>query len=235
MFQRITVFVFLLTMTCAAQAHDLWIIREAQGYVLQSGHRTSDHHHGDRKPEYDYPSDFVTRAICLDSTGHSRSLPTNTVPFEAPATCVGLFIQASSGFWTKTPFETVNRPRTEVSQAVDSWLSIEYVKRIDHWLPSFASPLGSGLELVPLEDATNLARGDKLHLRVVMDGRPVEGAVVSYNGDVRGASAADGHINIRLREAGLQQLTASLETPHSGPEADRTIHTSVLNFEVSAP
>jgi len=233
MSQRITAFVFLLTMMSAAQAHDLWIEREVQGYVLQSGHRASDHHHGDRKLRHDYPRDFVTQAICLDVAGNSHNLPTDTVPFQAPTTCVGLFIQASSGFWTKTPFETVNRPRTEVRQAVDSWLSLENVKRIDQWLPVFSEPLGNGLELVPLEDPTTLGRGDKLHLRVMMDGRPVEGAVVSYDGDIRGASAADGHINIRLREAGLQQLTASLETPHPGPEADRTIHTSVLNFEVS--
>jgi nickel transport protein len=74
--------------------------------------------------------------------------------------------------------------------------------------------------------------GDKLRLLVMLDGKTVAGAAVSYDGRLRGITDENGRINIRIRRAGLQMIQATLSLPYPGPEADETVHTTMLNFEV---
>jgi nickel transport protein len=117
---------------------------------------------------------------------------------------------------------------------VESWLSHDSVKRIDHWTESLARPLAGGLELTPLEDPLRLRKGKKLRLRVSFDGEPVGDAVVAYDGKPRGQPGPDGRINIRLRHGGFQVIQATLTRALSSEKADEVIHSSHLNFELPA-
>lgn len=49
---------------------------------------------------------------------------------------------------------------------IDSWLSIESVKRIDRWGDGLAQPLTGELELVPTHNPLALKVGEKLRVRV---------------------------------------------------------------------
>lgn len=115
---------------------------------------------------------------------------------------------------------------------IKSWLSYESVKRIDGWDAKLARPLTQGLEITPLDDPLRLHEGEKVRLVVTFEGRPIEGAAVAYDGKPRGATGADGRINIRIRHAGFQIIQASLTLPSAAPEADEVVHTANLNFEL---
>ena len=136
----------------------------------------------------------------------------------------------SSGYWTKTTAGTRNVRKTEAASPLNAWQSFESVKHLSGWGPAAANPVGAPLEIVPAGDPLALRDGDKLAVRVLADGKPVAGAVVMYDGKVRGETGADGTVNVRIRHGGMQLIQASVRTPNPGPEADEVVHTTALTF-----
>jgi nickel transport protein len=216
-------------MTPAVAAHDLWLDTDAEGYVLHQGHRASDHGGAETVP---YDPGAAGDGACADLTGRVRSLaPQGGYPARYRGDCTALVVPFTSGYWTKTPWGTLNRPEDTQRAAVDSWRSEERVKRMTGWSGALARPLGEGLEIVPTRDPFGARPGDKLRLLVTLDGRPVAGAKVAYHGSTRGVTGADGRINIRVRHPGRQVVSASLETPLGDGKARRLVRTSVLQLE----
>jgi hypothetical protein len=97
------------------------------------------------------------------------------------------------------------------------------------------TPLTKELELVALDNPATLKNGAKLHLRAYFQSKPAANVTVAYFGKPRGVTGTDGTMNIRLNEAGFQLIQASLELPIIGAnasKADKTIHSSALQFEL---
>jgi len=213
-----------------AYAHDLWLEKEAGGVVLQYGHKHSAHE-GEKLIEY--PPLWVKEALCFDREGARVSFEARQgYPYRMLGDCAVSYVLMSSGFWSKTPYGTKNVPKTEARLPIKSWLSYESTKRFDRWDEKLAKPLTQGLEITPLHDPLSLREGKKLRLMVSFEGQPVEGVVVAYDGKPRGATGADGTLNIRIRHSGFQVLQASLTRPYSGAEAEEVIHSANLTFEL---
>lgn len=226
-------FMMLLAGVASVRAHELWLDREGESFDLHQGHLSGAHAGADRVP---YAAGFVQSVTCIDQRGTTRSLTwTPAYPTRIQADCAVLLVGASSGYWTKTAWQTHNVPKNEASGALQSWRSEDTVKRIDHWTPALTKPLGLGLELSLLENPAALATGDKLRLLVSYEGKPRAGVPVAYDGATRGASADDGSIVLKLRRAGLQIISASIELPLADDRADRLILATTLNFVVARP
>lgn len=225
-------FLFLL-LCCASSAwgHDLWLEADGQELVLLQGHRHSAHE-GAETVAYDAAR--VVGARCLDAGGKSRTL---AIPASSPvrltAACTVLQVNYVSGYWTKTAWETKNVPKTGIPGVLRSWHSSESVKRVAKWISAAGQPLGQGLEITPLRDPLTLVSGDKLNLLVTDDGKPVAGLPVAYGDDTRGVTGSDGRIAIRLRHAGVQLITTTLETPLTDGKADRSLRSATLQFEIA--
>lgn len=211
-------------------AHGLWLERDGGGYTLLQGHLHSGHAGAETLP---YDPAIFRSAACLDRNGASTRNASRTYPLRLSADCAVLLLAVSSGYWTKTVWETRNAPRDQVQGAMKSWLSEESVKRIDRWLPAAAQPMGDGLELVPASDPTQLRPGDKLGVMVTENRQPKAGVAVAYQGSTRGVTGSDGRVSIRLRQAGTQIITASSETLLSDGKADVAIRTTALQFEIA--
>jgi uncharacterized GH25 family protein len=216
-----------------AHAHDYWIEPESDAQVLYQGHLYSSHAGEQRVP----CDPAIVRAVeCLRASGERASLPRPAgYPLRLPGGCAAVLVETSSGYWAQTLTGTVNKPKTEVFGALRGWLSQESIKLVNAWLPALAAPLGDGLELVPLADPRAVAPGDKLRLLVTWQRRPRAGATVAYQGDARGVTGADGTINIRLRAAGRQVISASVEEPLADPRADRIVRATILQFDLLTP
>ncbi|HZV53512.1 MAG TPA: DUF4198 domain-containing protein [Rhodocyclaceae bacterium] len=223
--------VLLLLASLPAAAHDLWLERDGGAVTLFEGHKHSTHG-GAETIAYDVG--FVKDARCLDATGRSKTLPlTKTAPWRTTTTdCSAIRVAASSGYWTKTPWETKNVPKTDIAGVIRSWLSEESVKRIDRWTPGADRPLSDGLEITPATDPLVLKPGDKLVVLVTENRLPKPGVPVAYGGDTRGATGEDGRIAIRLRQGGMQLIAASVETPLNDGKADVAIRGAILQFEL---
>ena len=219
----------LLTLTNAT-AHDLWLEQGDRRLTLYQGHRHSSHAGAETIA---YSKHFVTAARCVDAHGKKKNLTAlTTVPWSASGECAAQLLEVSSGYWSKTPWETRNVPKTEASGALKSWLSRDNLKRLERWSPVFAQPLGDGLEILPTVDPFTLKPGDKLVVRVVQEGRPVAGAAVAYHGDPRGETDAEGRVAIRLRHGGIQLISTSVERPLKDGKADMEILAATLQFEI---
>jgi len=216
-----------------ASAHELWLEREGGSYVLHQGHLSQAHAGAGRVP---YIAGFVQSAACADEQGEKQALTwSEAYPVQIKASCAAVLVTASSGYWTKTAWETSNVPKTGISGVLKSWRSEDSVKRIDRWSPALAKPLGLGLELSALENPAPLAAGDKLRILVSYEGKPRAGVPVAYDGATRGVSAEDGSIVLRLRRAGLQIISASIDLPLADERADRLLLATTLNFVLARP
>lgn len=229
--------VFLLSAPLAGFAHDLWLEKDtsqaAGGYVLFQGHRYSGHAGGAVVP---YDPAAVKAATCLETHGAARPLALGKVyPVrlgERLGDCAAVLVSFSTGYWTKTAWETKNVPKTGVAGVMKSWLSEETVKRIDRWVPAAAQPLGAGLEITPVGDPLKLAPDDKLVVLVTENKKPRAGVPVAYQGNTRGVSGEDGRIAIRIRQGGVQIISASIEAPLNDGRADSVIRATELQFEL---
>lgn len=225
--------ILFLIFLCACQpvfAHDLWCEPSDSGLTLYYGHLLTDHA-GTRQIEY--APGAIKRVDCFTLTGDSAAAHhTGDYPVRITTSCAVTCILTSTGYWTKTPYGTKNIPRREADYPIASWLSYESVKWIDAWSEALAHPLVSELDIVPLSDPGSLEPGKKIRLLVAFDGKPLEGAVVSYAGKPRGITGTDGTINIRIKQPGLQIIQTSHSVPLGTAEADSTIYTANLNFKI---
>lgn len=211
-------------------AHEIWLEWQGKDLVLLYGHGGAGHAGAER---IEYAVEEVTEVLCFDVSGVAVEPEVERVyPVRIDAECAVTCVLTSSGYWSKTPFGTKRLPKDEAKSPLRSWLSFEGVKRIDAWNAELARPLTAHLELVPLNDPLSLEEGDKLRLLVCLEGRPVEGVVVAYDGKPRGRTGEDGKINIRIRRGGLQMIQASHTVPVTSEKADEVIHAATLNFEV---
>lgn len=113
---------------------------------------------------------------------------------------------------------------------IKSWLSIESVKRL---YSDEKQVFGQGLELVMRNNISKIEVGNKARLTVYLDGKPLKGAVVANGHKTIGISDKEGHINVKIREKGLQNIKASYSLKGDSVKCDKIIHTTTVNFEVS--
>ncbi len=219
----------LALLPALASSHNLWIERSGPLHSLAFGHEASGHTGAKR---LEYKAESVQQAVCYNTAGQVQRAEAGLgYPATLNGDCAVSWFLLSSGFWSKTPYGSQNLPKSEAGAVIDSWLSLESVKRIDRWSNSLANPLTKELELVPRENPTAMPTGAKLHLRAYFQGKPAANVSVAYFGKPRGVTGADGAINIRLNEAGFQLIQASLELPRNEGKADKTIHSTALQFE----
>lgn len=213
-----------------ASGHDLWIDRNGPLHSLSYGHERSAH---EGAKHIEYKPETVVQARCIDASGQDvRAEPGKQYPVTLKGDCAASWFLLSSGYWSKTPYGTKNLPKTEAGAVMSSWRSVEAIKRLDRWGTALTRPMTQALELVPNDNPLNLKSGDKLRLRAFFQGKPTANVTVAYFGKPRGVSGADGAVNIRLSEPGFQLIQASLETPLDDGKADKTIHSSALQFEL---
>lgn len=210
-------------------AHEYWIDRSGDTYVLHQGHVYSKHEGEARVP---YDPAIVKRVACAQDGSIIAPEVVRAYPVRVTARCAAILVQMSSGYWTQTLMETVPKPRSEVRGAIRGWRSEEVVKRIDRWMPNIAQPLSDGLEIMPMEDPFQLKPGDKLRLLVTWQGKPRGGVAVAYAGNARGVTGADGQANIRIRRGGVQVLSASFDEAIRDPLADKVVRETILQFEL---
>ena len=217
--------------TTAAFAHDLWFEKESNGYVLYQGHRHSGHSGADVVP-YEPPT--AKAFTCIDGNGSAKQFgAAKAYPARVIGDCNTLHATFSTGYWTKTVWETKNAPKTGITGVIKSWHSEESLKLIERWRGASANPIGAGLEITPTINPLTLKAGDKLVVLITDNGKPMAGVPVAYAGDTRGASGADGKVAIRLRQGGMQLLEASLENPMTDGKADTSIRTASLQFDIA--
>jgi nickel transport protein len=234
-FSGVVAAILLIVYPVITQAHDYWFESIGEGdYLLYRGHRFSQHG-GDKVVACDLL--LLWLPSCLKSGTDSDSPQSTAFSTQYPARitgpCQAILVTADSGYWSQTFTGTKNQPRDSLTGVLRSWHALETIKRVEFWSDRLLEPLSSELELVFTENPFTLPSGSKLRLIAMLDGKPIQGVSVAYDGKPRGITGDDGRINLRIRHEGLQVIAASLERPlNNNKKADKQVRSTILMFEL---
>lgn len=210
-----------------AVAHDLWVAREGGELVLRLGHEGQ---------VVGIDASRVTTMRCVqDGAGRDLRSSASVTPQElrVAARCDALSARFDGGFWTLTPDGEKNLPKSQVPDAVRSWASRQFAKWIDARAPQASRPLGDELEIVPADDLSRAREGDKIAVRVLVDGKPAPGAIVSVGHKTIGETDRRGEVRLRIRSKSLETVGATVRRPLASRDADTLVLEATLSFEVA--
>jgi nickel transport protein len=223
-----------LVATYSAHAHGIWFAQRATQLALLYGIGADDLDSVKRQSMVQsiagYDSDWKPIPTKLRVAG-----PLLLVDSESQPTVVTAVL--FNGIWSKTPEgEWLKKGRDEVPNATTSEKNYKYAVRIVGPLTSSIPPLPQQtLQIVPVGAIPQLM-GKPLKLRVLFQGKPVAKARVMWDwlNDPDGKpvkTAADGTVTIKVRNQGLNVITAIFDGPSDEPtKADKMEHLATLSF-----
>jgi hypothetical protein len=210
-----------------AAAHELWIERDADAFVVRSGHRGAEGVAVD-------PAKL--RTIRCVSGGAVRDVAAAAAfaggSIRVAARCDVLVAGLDHGYFVLTPDGERNVPRTQAPDAVKAWRARQWAKWVDARSSAAGTPLGEGLELVAVTDLAHARIGEKITIRVLLDGRPAAGAIVSIGHDALAETGANGEARVKVRHRS-ESISAALRRPLRSPEAEWDVLEASLGFEVA--
>ena len=200
-------------------------------------------HHGGTIDPYD-PA-LIKEAKALDANGQAVEMEivknkenATLSPKGNPAVVGALY---DSGYWLKTTDgwkKATKREGQGKYTIVESLKSKQWCKNFRIVSDESLKPVGQSFEIVPQKDPITVRVGDKLPLKVIFDGKSVEGAVITTGGghasDTNNPlkTDKDGMANVTIEKAGSQMVKASHKVPiKDDPDADVLSLSSSLTFE----
>ena len=218
-----------------AQAHGIWFAQRSGDLALIYGEGADDLDMAKRQPlitavtAYDASANPVSTA--LDVSGRLLVVDTK----EKPAIVAAVL---DNGTWSKTPEgKWLKKGKDEVPGALTSGHNLKYAVHLRSPLRGALPPLpGHTLQIVPVDSTLPEKLGQDLRLRVLYKGKPVAGALMlaDFVNDPDAKpieSGADGTVVIKVRNQGLNVITAVLSTPPEDPaKTDKVEHLASLSF-----
>ncbi|WP_326544183.1 DUF4198 domain-containing protein [Pseudorhodoferax sp.] len=197
----------------AAQAHNVWLVPDAQGaYLVQFG--------GHEGKLEDVQADKLTSVTAYDRRGRKIDVSTRTAadgvrvkPEREPAMLAAEF---DNGFFSKAEGSPmVNKPMDQNPGATSGVHAMKFHKTVLQWGLIARKELGQTFEIVGT-DAKDPEAGKPLKVKVLKDGKPLAGARLSIGEDGPPVtSAADGTATV-LPVEGRNQLLAIIRIPVQG-------------------
>jgi uncharacterized GH25 family protein len=220
-----------------ARAHDLWMEGAGDKVVLRAGHRGGESapigssriqtrcvHPGGQTSVVDLSTPG------LDRRGFAPTPEDQQIWLKGP--CEAASAAVDQGFFVVTPDGEKRRKKSEAPDAVRSWRSRQFAKWVDVRSAAATRPLGDALEILPVTDLAKARVGDKVTVRVVLDGRPTAGAVVAIGHERLAETSSSGEARVAVRHGGLETISASVTRPLGTPDADSDVLEATLSFEV---
>lgn len=212
-----------------AFAHDIWIEEREGKFYLFHGHR-------DKVDPYDPTR--VTKWIGKDKKGRNVTLKVvkqeGGVYFESPKSSLSIaVITFDNGYWVKTTEGWKNIGKREAASkgmdVLESGRSFKYPKYIKTWEGVVLQPVGTPIEIVPLNDPL---KSDTLRIKVLLNGKPLAGVPVyldaSHEESIR--TDAEGTAVVQVKK-GLNIISVSTKVPaEKDPDGDLVYLRASLSF-----
>ncbi len=211
-------FVLAVLLLTAQQVfpHDVWVEPKGGELIIAYGH-------GDKLEAYNPAK--VKQVKALDCKGVDIPLETtrnkDSVTMSSKGAPAVVTMSFDSGYWMSTTDGWKNITKREAAgkfQVVEAEKSLKYAKTLLSRCDSFAKAVGLRFEIVPQKDPLGLKPGEELPIKVLLDGKAIEGA------EIRGAGVGhdaknlpktdkDGMASVAIDKNGLQVINAAYKTP----------------------
>jgi len=230
MHKRILIFTlaFLFVFSASGFAHDFWVEKSGATLKVVYGHG------GQRLP---YDPSSIKEVRGLDVQG--KEIPVEIdrkkdhallVP-KGQASAIGMTVD--DGFWCKTIMGLKKMSKREAGKRViESYQAMDCSKAVLAWGEGAAKPLGLKLEIVPLQNVFEIKAGQKLSVKVLLEGEPLAHVEVESVEHTKTAKTdGKGVAEVPISGQGLQVITARHKIPLKGnPDADALKLTATLTF-----
>jgi len=223
-----------LTAATLAHAHGIWFAQRSNQLALIYGIGADDLDAVKRLPKVKSVTayDDKGKEVATHIAPNGPLLVVNTD--SKPAVVAAIL---DNGTWSKTPDgEWLNKGKDEVPNAQVSEHTFKYavyLRRLDVAPPVIAA---HKLQIVPVAKQLPEQMGQPFTVRVLYDGKPVQGALVQPDlvtdpDSEPVKTGADGIATIKLRNQGLNVVAATLSTPPANPaKTNRDEHLATLSF-----
>jgi nickel transport protein len=218
-----------------ARPHGIWFAPRVGEIAIVYGHGAEDLNVVKRKDKlgpvkgFDGAGGRVPTSFKV--TDHLLFVDTSGAPSFVAATM-------DNGVWTKGADDKwSNKGKNEVP---NSKVSGRYLKYAVHILGELRQPMpaleGQTLQIVPMTSPLPQHAGMPLRLKVLFEGKPVQGALVGSDnvGDPDAkprVTSKDGTVSIRVRNQGLNVISATYNSPPEDPlTSSKTEHFATLSF-----
>jgi nickel transport protein len=218
-------------------AHDAWLKQTDGKLIVAYGH-------GEKLEAYD--PEKVKEAGAKDCKGASVAVEIEklkdgvSIAAKGDPTTVTALFDGGYGIKTTDGWKKMTKREAQGKLTiVEALKSRKYAKTLLSPCEAFSKPVGLFFELIPEKDPHSLKPGDSLPLKVLLDGKPVEGAVVK-TADAGHAEARDmiktdkeGKATVTISKRGFQLIGAGHKVPlKDDPDADVLSLSTNLTFEV---
>jgi uncharacterized GH25 family protein len=227
---RLTALVVVAAYSLPAYAHDFWIERQPGdgAFVLRYGHVG-----GEALP---LEAAKLQSLMCRNNERPAENLLGKAViapkKVSLAATCAIATAFFDGGFWSLTPDGEKNLPKDKVPDAVKAWRSKQFAKWVDIHSPLAGQAQGDEFEIVPASDLAKVKTGDKATFRVLLSGKPIEGAVLSVGHKPLGETDDQGRVRVKIRSESAESVSATFRRPVKIAQADSEVFEASLTFEV---
>lgn len=193
----------------------------------------------------------ISGVTIYDPQGKAIAAPAiNEFMFQGPALSQpGVYLVTAAkkpGFYTKLAKGFSRKPKTGLQGVKSCTHSLAFLKAVVNLGQGggeVSRVVGQELELVPLKNPAMLKVGDYLPIRVLFQGKPVQGyplVLATYAGFPSSLAYAhashaggDGVAKLRILHPGLWLVYVNLKKHYPNPkECDQTSYTSVLTFQI---
>jgi nickel transport protein len=229
----ILVLVVILLFTQSASAHHLWIEKEGDRFIVGWGH----------PPKIDsYEPSRVKEIRAFNKKGKEVTLERKD---EKDKVCLSpkgdismITLSFEGGNLVSTPDGKKRLTKREAQKAglqvVDSFYSLQFAKSLFGYSHAITKPAGMKFEIVPLKNPLTLKAVEVLPVKVLFDGKPLEGVPIDIGVHKEaGKTSKDGIANIKITGQKMQVILAKYRIPdRDNPDADYLSYTTVLTFEV---
>lgn len=218
----------------SVSAHQFFIKQEANDYKVGFW---ADDHWG----QYQADKIFGVKAYSKDGKAIKNSgFDYQNAKVFASGDVYAMSIMYDFGYYTFTPKGHFSQKRSDITdkeganEVVQTRKIYKIGKSIFKWDEKVAN-LGLKFEIVPLQNPLELKVGDKLKVKVLLDGKPISGVEFEdQNDDIDGiATDKNGEATLTLSKPkdGLQIIAAGIKMPNLDKDADTLQLTATLSFK----
>ncbi|MFZ6017813.1 MAG: DUF4198 domain-containing protein [Nitrospirota bacterium] len=117
---------------------------------------------------------------------------------------------------------------------IDSFYSSQFAKAVFACSSTVTKPVGLRFEIIPLKNPFTLKDNELLPIRVLLEGKPLEGITIETGAHQEITKTdKDGIAKIKIERKGMQVILAKYRiATKDNPDADYLSYTTVLTFEV---
>ena len=231
-FNRMILAILIVTsIGSLAFGHDMWLEKEDGKYSIKMGHPGNCDTYESSRLKRVIAYTFAGKKVQLDI---QRGKAGCSVKPDKNYAAITAYLD--NKYWMNTTSGWKNHGRRKGLTVLKSGRSFKHSKYIITWSKFLSSPLGNGLEAVPMTDPTSLGEGDTLKFRVYYNGKPATKGVLRVS---KSTSAEDTHdlvevdggdtCQVIIGGDDLHMIVLKYEVPVGGKEV--VWHAASLTFE----